>query len=87
MDFGSQARVDEDEGSPLQNGVNQVGGRAKPIRDANLGKSKDQRKPSGSAMTRHSFPPDETLNINPASDRGDKGQGVANVWVERAGVG
>ena len=37
MDFDS-VEVDEDEGSPLQNGVNYL---------TEVGKSKDQRKPSG----------------------------------------
>jgi hypothetical protein len=56
----------------LQNGVNHIAEQTK-----HMGKSRDQRKPSGSAMTRPSFPPDETLITNTASDCGSKGQGVA----------
>jgi len=61
MDFGFQARVDEDEGSPLRNGVNYLLLRAGEGW-GEVGKSRDQRKPSGYASTRPSFPPGETLN-------------------------
>jgi hypothetical protein len=58
MDFDpSQAiKVDEDEGSPLRNGVNyplHLPFRRGPGRS---GKSNDQRKPSGYAITRQLFP-------------------------------
>ncbi len=53
MDFDNkQIKVDEDEGSPLQNGANFIGGFDTPLcgySTANKGKSNDQRKPSGYA--------------------------------------
>ena len=59
--------VDEDEGSPLRNGATHdvdldtalaygASVRALPYSISAMEKSKDQRKPSGSAMTRPSFP-------------------------------
>lgn len=41
--------VDEDEGSPLQNGVNRFAGfdTGSPYSTSKPGKSRDQRKPSG----------------------------------------
>lgn len=72
MDFGFQVRVDEDEGSPLQNGVKDANG---------VRKSRDQRKPSGYAITRQSFPPGKALKTRTASDRGVKTQGVAKIWA------
>lgn len=48
--------VDEDEGSPPRGG-------AKP--NVIGPKSNDQRKPSGSATSRHLFPPNKTQQIKP----------------------
>jgi hypothetical protein len=63
MDFDpSQAiKVDEDEGSPLRNGVNlRVSFDTRHLQcrysTSAKGKSNDQRKPSGYAMTRQIFP-------------------------------
>gem|GEM_PF-6086861 len=42
-----------------------------------LGKSNDQRKPSGYAIPVTSFPPRITLPITPASNRAVKRRGVA----------
>ena len=50
MNFRIQTKVDEDKGSPLQNGVNFLGGLGMllcGILTTKKGKSNDQRKPFG----------------------------------------
>jgi hypothetical protein len=95
MDFGSkpassgakppmkrQIKVDEDEGSPLQNGVNLPPTLPSPKGrgcKARKKKSNDQRKPSGYAIPVISFPPRITLPITPASNRASKRLGVAKI--------
>ncbi len=69
MGFGPRgAKVDEAEGSPSRGGANRQPGR--PTGRSQPGKSKDQRKPSGWAITRSSFPPrKQTVRTTLPGDR------------------
>ena len=74
------AEVDEDEGSPLRNGAN--------LPHSGQGKSNDQRKPSGYAIPRHSFPPGfDSANNSPQVIAGAKSRGWHQFMGQATGVG